>query len=262
MAPQQPELDRTFVNLTNDPAEGRGARRTYIRRAVMNNLHKRRNQRKKASRYEAQAAPGILENAPLVPVARIDWKSGPPSHALIPEFCLFELRRFPNPSMMQIGNFVLRFLCGQAAKVAHDLSLVGFIHPSSEHELEIGSRDASMKLSPLKTCQDLLRSYGSYKSDSHILSVDKQPLWEMIHQHQEWIYSKINAFSSWELLSAAQAVAVYVLLRIRLGKNNPAFPNGDIALLYTLGVREPLPFSFVLLAQNVILHREMRKMES
>ncbi|ETR98605.1 hypothetical protein M419DRAFT_88307 [Trichoderma reesei RUT C-30] len=129
-------------------------------------------------------------------------------------------------------------MCGQASKVAHNLSLVAFIHPSSEQELENGSASASSKLSPLKTCQNLLRAYGSCKSEKLGLSVDQELLWEMIHQHQEWIYAKARrGFSSctWELLSAAQAVAVYVLLRIKLGQNSRAFPNGDIALLYTLG---------------------------
>jgi hypothetical protein len=157
-------------------------------------------------------------------------------------------------------------MCGQASKVAHNLSLVAFIHPSSEQELENGSASASSKLSPLKTCQNLLRAYGSCKSEKLGLSVDQELLWEMIHQHQEWIYAKarrgfsscdlemlswelvgivtdfdqVSTLGTWELLSAAQAVAVYVLLRIKLGQNSRAFPNGDIALLYTLGVRPSL----------------------
>ncbi|KAL7930439.1 hypothetical protein V8C35DRAFT_312628 [Trichoderma chlorosporum] len=234
MAPQQAELDRTFVNLTNDPAEGRGARRTYIRRAVMKNFHKRRNQ-KKALRYAAENSPSSVENEPLEPVTLIDWQLGPPPRALIPEFCLFEQRRFYDPSMVLISSFMLKYLCGQASKVAHDISLLAFVHPYSEHALESDTGSAGMRLSPLKTCQNFLRAYSSYKSDSITVSVDREPLWEMIHQHQEWIYSKINTFTSWELLSAAQTVATYVLLRIKLGKNNPAFPNGDIALLYSLG---------------------------
>ncbi|QYT04447.1 hypothetical protein H0G86_011353 [Trichoderma simmonsii] len=235
MAPQPAELDRTFVNLTDDPAEGRGARRTYIRRAVMKNFHKQRNQKKKALRREAGTTSLILENGPLDPGPLIDWQSGPPYHALIPKFSLFEQRRFSDPSMMQMSNFVLQYLCGQASKATHDISLVGFCHPFTENELESDSEDASMKLSALKTCQNLLRAYGSYQSNSSSLSVNKEALWEMIHQHQEWIYTKINTFTTWELLSAAQTVAIYVLLRVKLGENNPAFPNGDIALLYTLG---------------------------
>ncbi|KAL6697522.1 hypothetical protein J3F84DRAFT_347243 [Trichoderma pleuroticola] len=127
MAPQPPELDRTFVNLTDDPAEGRGARRTYIRRAVMKNFHKQRNQKKKTMRREAETVSTTLENRQLDPAALNNWQPSPPYHALI------------------------------------------------------------------------------------------------------------NTFTSWELLSAAQTVAIYVLLRIKLGENSAAFPNGDIALLYTLG---------------------------
>lgn len=83
MAPQQPELDRTFVNLTDDPAEGRGARRTYIRRAVMKNFHKRRNQRKKALGCEAATASGILENASVAPITLINRRMGQQTRTLV-----------------------------------------------------------------------------------------------------------------------------------------------------------------------------------
>ncbi|KAL7818314.1 hypothetical protein V8C26DRAFT_397310 [Trichoderma gracile] len=232
------EHDRTFVNLTDDPAQGRGARRTYVRRAVMTNYHKRRNQKKKASRSEAEVATGTREGVSEVSMTPNDLVSSrlnPQICALVPMFSLFEQRRFPEPSLMHMSNSVLRYLCGQASKVALDLSLVAFLHPSSEQELE-SSASPSSTLSPLKTCQNLLRAYGSCKSETLGLSVDREPLWEMIHQHQEWIYAKVGTFGTWELLSAAQAVAVYLLLRIQLGGNSPAFPNGDIALLYTLGV--------------------------
>ncbi|KAK1244457.1 hypothetical protein MKX07_003256 [Trichoderma sp. CBMAI-0711] len=124
------ELDRTFVNLTDDPAEGRGARRTYIRRAVMKNYHKRRDQKRKASRYEVEVAAGTPENAPEA--------------SMMPKYLV---NSRPSPQMCAL----------------------------------------------------------------------------------------VSTLGTWELLSAAQAVAVYVLLRIKLGKNSRAFPNGDIALLYTLG---------------------------
>ncbi|KAL6866845.1 hypothetical protein J3F83DRAFT_131886 [Trichoderma novae-zelandiae] len=233
-----PELDRTFVNLTDDPAQGRGARRTYIRRAVMKNFHKRRNQKKAASRCEAKTATGPRSNASKAspaPNNLASWRLSPRMCALIPKFGLFEQRKFSEPSLMHMSNSILRYLCGQASKVAYDLSLVTFLHPCSEQELESGSESPSSKPSPLKTCQKLLRAYGSCRSNTLGLAVDSEPLWEMIHQHQEWIYAKVGTFSTWELLSAAQAIATYVLLRIKLGGNNPAFPNGDIALLYTLG---------------------------
>ncbi|KAL6882991.1 hypothetical protein HDV57DRAFT_468589 [Trichoderma longibrachiatum] len=231
------ELDRTFVNLTDDPAQGRGARRTYIRRAVMKNYHKRRNQKKTSSDEYAVAA-SMRESAWKASMAAnelINSRRSPQMCALIPKFRLFEQRKFSEPSLMQMSNSVLRYLCGQASKVCHDLSLVAFLHTSSEQELESDSASPGSKSSPLKTCQNLLRAYGSCKSETLGLSVDKEELWEMIHQHQEWIYAKVTILSTWELLSGAQAVAVYMLLRIKLGYNNIAFPNGDIALLYTLG---------------------------
>lgn len=76
------ELDRTFVNLTDDPAQGRGARRTYIRRAVMKNYHKRRNQKKTSSDEYAVAA-SMRESA---------WKASMAANELInsrrsPQMC-------------------------------------------------------------------------------------------------------------------------------------------------------------------------------
>ncbi|KAL7800056.1 hypothetical protein V8C37DRAFT_398296 [Trichoderma ceciliae] len=237
MAPQQPEIDCTFVNLTHDPAEGRGARRTYVRRAVMKNFHRRRNLKKNAFKSEAETATNNLEK-PLVSVASIARRMGPQSRVLIPDFSLFEKRKFPEPPMMQMSSFVLRYLCGQATKAAQDLTLVEFIHTPSQYEVGCGSEDTTMSLNPLKTCQGLLQAYSTYKNDHLSISLDKGSLWEMIHQHQEWIYSKarrVNTFTSWELLSAAQATTIYLLLRVKQGENSPAFPNGDIALLFTLG---------------------------
>lgn len=138
----------------------------------------------------------------------------------IPKFSLFEQRRFSDPSMMQMSNFVLRYLCGQASKATHDISLVGFCHPFTEHELESDSEDASMKLSALKTCQNLLRGYGSYQSNSPSLSVNKEALWEMIHQHQEWIYTKARELtlhlSCCGLVRFEDPITTNLLLRLTL----------------------------------------------
>jgi hypothetical protein len=43
-------------------------------------------------------------------------------------------------------------------------------------------------------------------------------------------------FSRWQLLSAAQAMALFVLLRLSYSSNHPAFPDADIALLFSLRV--------------------------
>jgi hypothetical protein len=83
MAPQQPNLDRTFVNLTHDPAEGRGARRTYIRRAVMKNFHKSRSQKKKALKDEAEATSNSIEERIKALIASIDRQKGPQPRALV-----------------------------------------------------------------------------------------------------------------------------------------------------------------------------------
>lgn len=83
MAPQQPDLDRTFVNLTDDPAEGRGARRTYIRRAVMKNFHKRRSQKKKATMREAEMTLNDSGESSIAPVTTIARRMSPQSRLLV-----------------------------------------------------------------------------------------------------------------------------------------------------------------------------------
>ncbi|UKZ71915.1 uncharacterized protein TrAtP1_012858 [Trichoderma atroviride] len=235
MAPQQPSLDRTFVNMTHDPAAGRGARRTYIRRAVMKSYHERRNQKKRASKLEAEVAENRAGRR-LALMASIDRQMAPQSSALIPKFILFERKQFSEPPMLHMSCFILRYLCGQVSKASRDLSFVGFIHNTfSSHEPQGGSDHMAMNLNSLKTSLNLWQAYGTPSNDSISVTADNESLWELIHQHQEWIYSKITTFNQWELLSAAQATTIYLLLRVKQGSNSAAFPNGDIALLFTLG---------------------------
>lgn len=42
--------------------------------------------------------------------------------------------------------------------------------------------------------------------------------------------------SKWHLLSAIQGMTIFLLLRLKSGKNHSAFPDADIALLFSLGV--------------------------
>ncbi|KAH8124447.1 hypothetical protein LI328DRAFT_168553 [Trichoderma asperelloides] len=235
MAPQKSGLDRTFVNLTDDPAEGRGARRTYIRRAVMKSYHERRSQKKRASKSEGDVAEKRAEKHLAALMASIDKQMAPQSYALIPKFILFERIKFSEPPMAQISCLILRYLCGQVSKASHDLSFVGFIHhTTSQNELKDNSENMVMNHNTLRTSLNVLQSCN-YSNNLPGLAADNESLWKLIHQHQEWIYSRITTFSQWELLSAAQATTIYLLLRVKQGRNSLAFPNGDIALLFTLG---------------------------
>lgn len=83
MAPQHSTLDRTFVNLTHDPAEGRGARRTYIRRAVMKNYHERRSQKKRISKSEADVAENRAGRELAALMASIERQMAPQSSTLV-----------------------------------------------------------------------------------------------------------------------------------------------------------------------------------
>lgn len=83
MAPQHSDLNRTFVNLTHDPAEGRGARRTYIRRAVMKSYHERQSQKKRASKSEADVAEKRAARHLAALMASIDRQMAPQSSVLV-----------------------------------------------------------------------------------------------------------------------------------------------------------------------------------
>jgi hypothetical protein len=112
----------------------------------------------------------------------------------IPKFTLFERIKFSEPPMIHISCFVLRYLCGQASKASQDLSFVGFIHNSfSHHGLESGSEQIGVNLNSLKTSLNLWQAYGTINNDSINVTADNESLWELIHQHQEWMYSKVRS---------------------------------------------------------------------
>lgn len=96
--------------------------------------------------------------------------------------------------MLHISCFILRYLCGQVSKASQDLSFVGFIHNTfSNHEPEGGSDHMAMNLNSLKTSLNLWQAYGTTINDSVSVTADNESLWELIHQHQEWIYSKVRS---------------------------------------------------------------------
>jgi hypothetical protein len=95
--------------------------------------------------------------------------------------------------MLHISCFILRYLCGQVSKASRDLSFVGFVHNTfSSHELEDGSEHMAMNLNSLKTSLNLWQAFGTTSNDSVSVTADNESLWELIHQHQEWIYSKVE----------------------------------------------------------------------
>lgn len=96
--------------------------------------------------------------------------------------------------MIHMSCFILRYLCGQVSKASQDLSLVGFIHnTTTNRELEGGSEHMIMNLDSLKTSLNLLHAYGTFSNSSIGVAADNESLWELIHQHQEWIYSKVRS---------------------------------------------------------------------
>ncbi|KAK5991200.1 hypothetical protein PT974_09478 [Cladobotryum mycophilum] len=216
------EPDRTFVNLTDDPAQGRSARRIYVRRAVMKNYHKRRRQQTGGQREPATTS----YPEPIV---------AHPVTLQMHQFYPFEPR---TSHISQMSRVVIQFLCGQITKAAQDVTYVPFIHRLfAEGILRADAQDSqdshsAPKINSLKQCQLLLQEHGF---QDEATDVSQSVLWSKVHEHQEWIYAQHESFDKWELLSAAQAITLYLLLRMKLGRNHVKFPYGDIALLFTLG---------------------------
>lgn len=96
--------------------------------------------------------------------------------------------------MTHISCFILRYLCGQVPKASQDLSFVGFIHnTTSQNELQGDSENMIMNVNSLKSSLNLLQACGNHSNNSLGLTADNESLWELIHQHQEWIYSRVRS---------------------------------------------------------------------
>lgn len=66
-----------------------------------------------------------------------------------------------------------------------------------------------MNLNPLKTSLNLLQVYGNSRNNYISGTADNESLWELIHQHQEWIYSKVGT----KLSSSSHGYVVDLIAR-------------------------------------------------
>jgi hypothetical protein len=187
---------RTFINITNAPSDDKDIRRVHIRRTVMLNYHRRRKQRQPAQRQSAS----ITIPQAVTPTTHLGQQ-------------LLQPRSWPHTEDKLTSRRLLRFLHGQVRKAAEGVRYASFIHRQSSHA------------KPLAACQHILRSSAG------------QWQWALVYQHQEDIYTQCSTtYTKWELLSAAQAITLYLLLRLKTGANPAAFAGADVALLFTLQV--------------------------
>ncbi|KAH8888047.1 hypothetical protein GQ53DRAFT_265514 [Thozetella sp. PMI_491] len=222
------QAECTFINVTENPAQSREARRNEVRRTVMRNYHRRRKREGKPRLASASSQPTVpaptcgADTNPVafsMPLASLEPRSA----------TLFQPKKWSKPHHAQIGRLIIHYLCGQTWRAGHDLSQVAFVHQYVKN----GPLILGMNSNPLKVCGDVLRSFEHATLATPGGSHDD--LWIRIHHHQEQLYSQCESLGQWELLSAAQALCLYILLWIRASNSQSRFACGNIALLFTLG---------------------------
>lgn len=235
MTAPAPQVDLQFINMTNDPSVGKDERRIYVRRTVMTEYHKRIKRQK-----------NDVNRPPEKPI--LDDTVEPPGVTHPRPAGLLQPKSWANADHDRISKLIIRFLHGQAAKASRDLSDVSFIHSQLKDVSTFSGADRDT----LRLCQQTLRSHCDSSTTERAVA---STLWEDVHFQQERIYIQVglilpggdwpfvelthfesNSWDAWELLSAAQTMTLYVLLRLKRYPHHPTCSEGDIALLFTLGV--------------------------
>ncbi|KAH6898079.1 hypothetical protein B0T10DRAFT_543111 [Thelonectria olida] len=241
MAPQTINLDRTFINVYDDPAEGRDARRTRVRSAVMSDYHKRRKRSRRGHQVchdqSSTQVPNLPESeqggqeplAPTIPNELCNRLHDPSPSPLLTQLeprsvALFQQKTWGSCENARTSTFLIRFLCGQTRKATQDMSCVSFIH----RQLKNADTQVEQRPNSLKICEENLRNFENR-------AMSAVTFWERVHKEQHRIYAEHQEFSKWELLSASQAVMLYILQWLRNGPMLTKFSCGNIALLFTLG---------------------------
>jgi hypothetical protein len=200
MAPQAINLDRTFINVYDNPAEGRDARRTRVRSAVMSDYHKRR---KRSRRYHQVnqdqsssqvPAPQPSGQEPLSPTMSNEIchrsRNSSPSPLLTQleprSIALFQQKSWDSSKNARTGAFLIRFLCGQTKKATQDMSGVPFVH----RQLYNADTQFEQRPNSLKICEENLKNF----ENSVVSAVE---FWEGVNREQHRIYADVrNPFLS------------------------------------------------------------------
>lgn len=226
---QQPPVPScTFINLTDNPGDGRDKRRNFVRRTVMLDYHYRRRKqhscknsqeqvlrprtRKQSSTTEeipteyatSNSHPPSLhiEESEIVEARKDSRDADIESNTTPPFLCpleprsaqLFQPKQRTDPHLALISRLIRRFLLGQTVKAAWDISHVTFVHRRFRDEVDFGCDN------PLNRCIQLLRRVfggGEGSTSSSVAVTDNTQhagLWEMVHEEQERIYAQVRMF--------------------------------------------------------------------
>ncbi|KFX88666.1 hypothetical protein V490_07481 [Pseudogymnoascus sp. VKM F-3557] len=255
-------VDPNFIILTSAPSHDRALRRRFIRHRVMINYHAQRASKKRtetstsaskskhaenkedASQQDLAEAPSAAKSTRTPEKKGVDGSVGacalttPTGRIGIAASSI--LRPVESANLLQpriwadardrwSSETVMRFLCGQVGRAVRNAGLGGvvFVHGSVGREM-MGME----KRNCLREWQELVKKYSTVDGN---VDMESAELWEKVFEAQERIYTSCASFSKWQLLSAAQAMTLFVLLRLRYKGNHPRFPDADIALLFSLG---------------------------
>ena len=173
----------TFINLTDNPSQGRESRRTQVRRTVMRDYHQRRKRRKNPSPDE------VALSLPSTSVSRVipNFPVSMPSLArLEPQSTtLLQPKTWASPQQAQISRLIIQYLGGLTQKAGQDMSCVAFVHRGFKDMVRVPGYGKT----PLEICGEVLHSF---EHDTYASAADRYfALWTRVHHHQEEIYLQV-----------------------------------------------------------------------
>jgi hypothetical protein len=189
----------TFVNMTDDPDEGREARRVFVRRSVMLDYHHRRRKpiRPEANvgaapvavaceRHDASAATSTTDedsfqeqtNSQALP--KFDDRKIPQSLESYTAK-LFTARFWPDSQHSRLSKLVQSFMVGQVFRAARDVSGVNFIHNTFSRHISLED-----PTNPLSRCIYILRAACEAS-----VSSQETLLWPKVHDELERMHNEV-----------------------------------------------------------------------
>jgi hypothetical protein len=210
----------TFINLSDNPGDGRDERRNLVRRAVMLGYHERRKQLDYhgrpatskgtprtvnslevmdsgtstgdtgAGKLHSQADSGPTKTIPkpksreTIPSSRHGNLDGLPCRLETRATRLLQPMHWTDPQHAHTSALIRTFLRGQPMKAARNLTHVAFVHRRFGDEVRINLEN------PLKRCGRLLRRF---LVNGGVATPERQvELWDSVHEEQERLYRQVS----------------------------------------------------------------------
>ncbi len=180
--PTNPE-ECTFINLTDNPSQGRESRRKHVRRTVMRDYHQRRKRRKNPSPDEVALIPPRTSVSRVFPTLPVPM---PSLARLEPQSTtLLRPKTWTSPQQAQISRLIIQYLGGLTQKAGQDMSCVAFVHRGFKDMVRVHGHSKT----PLEICGEVLHSF---ENDTYASAADRYfALWTRVHRHQEEIYLQV-----------------------------------------------------------------------